>query len=63
MITAHRKITDAIIAQDADEAVRAMTIHLEATQAYVARYYPSLIDNPVTLVPGLAYDRVRADGA
>jgi hypothetical protein len=30
-----------------------MTVHLGATQAYVARYYPSLIDNPVTLVSGL----------
>ncbi len=31
-----------------------MTVHLEATQAYIARYYPSLIDNRVTLVSGLA---------
>jgi len=53
MIAAHRKITDAIITQDADEATRAMTVHLEATQAYVARYYPGLIDRPVTLVSAL----------
>jgi DNA-binding FadR family transcriptional regulator len=53
MIAAHRKITDAIIAGDAGEAARAMTVHLEATQAYVARYYPSLIDHPVTLVSAL----------
>jgi GntR family transcriptional regulator, transcriptional repressor for pyruvate dehydrogenase complex len=50
MIAAHRKITEAIAAGDADEAIRAMTVHLEATQAYVARYYPSLIDTAVTLV-------------
>jgi GntR family transcriptional repressor for pyruvate dehydrogenase complex len=53
MIAAHRKITEAIAAGDADEAIRAMTVHLEATQAYLARYYPSLIDNPVTLVSGV----------
>lgn len=53
MIAAHRKITEAIAAADAEEAIRAMTVHLEATQAYVARYYPGLIDNPVTLVSGL----------
>jgi GntR family transcriptional regulator, transcriptional repressor for pyruvate dehydrogenase complex len=53
MIAAHRKITEAIAAGDADEAIRATTVHLEATQAYVARYYPSLIDNPVTLVSGV----------
>jgi GntR family transcriptional repressor for pyruvate dehydrogenase complex len=53
MIAAHRKITDAIIAQDGDAAIRGMTVHLEATQAYIARYYPSLIDNPVTVVSGL----------
>jgi DNA-binding FadR family transcriptional regulator len=53
MIAAHRKITDAIITGDAGEAAGAMTVHLEATQAYIARYYPGLIDNPVTLVPGL----------
>jgi GntR family transcriptional regulator, transcriptional repressor for pyruvate dehydrogenase complex len=52
MIAAHRKITEAIAAGDADEAIRATTVHLAATQAYVARYYPSLIDNPVTLVSG-----------
>jgi DNA-binding GntR family transcriptional regulator len=50
MIAAHRKISDAIIARDSAEAIRSMTVHLEATQAYVARYYPNLIDNPVTLV-------------
>jgi GntR family transcriptional repressor for pyruvate dehydrogenase complex len=53
MVAAHRKITDAIIAQDADEAIRGMTVHLEATRAYVARYYPAIIDMPVTLVPGV----------
>ena len=53
MVAAHRKIGDAIIAQDSAEAIRAMTVHLEATQAYVARYYPNLIDNPVTLISGL----------
>jgi GntR family transcriptional regulator, transcriptional repressor for pyruvate dehydrogenase complex len=53
MIAAHRKISDAIVAQDADEAIRSMTVHLEATQAYIARYYRSLIDNPVTLVSSL----------
>ena len=54
MVVAHRKIGDAIIAQDSAEAIQAMTVHLEATQAYVARYYPNLIENPVTLVSGLA---------
>ena len=54
MIAAHRKIGDAIIAQDADEAASAMTVHMEATRGYVARYYPGLIDNPVTLVSSLA---------
>ena len=53
MIAAHRKITEAIAAGDADAAIRAMTVHLEATHAHVARYYPSLIDNPVTLVSGV----------
>jgi len=53
MVAAHRKISDAIIAQDADEAIRAMTVHLEATRAYVARYYPAVIDTAVTLVSGV----------
>jgi DNA-binding FadR family transcriptional regulator len=54
MIAAHRKISDAIIARDADEATRAMTVHLQATRAYVTRYYPAIIDAPVTLVSGLS---------
>jgi len=53
MVAAHRKIGDAITAQDADEAIRAMTIHLEATRAYVTRYYPAIIDTPVSLVSGV----------
>jgi DNA-binding FadR family transcriptional regulator len=53
MIAAHRKIGEAIIARDADEATRAMAVHMEATKAYVARYYPGIIDTPVTLVPGV----------
>lgn len=53
MIAAHRKIGDAIIAGDADEAIRSMTLHLEATRDYVARYYPSIIDTPVMLVSGV----------
>ena len=53
MVAAHRKIGDAIIAGDADEASRGMSVHLEATRAYIARYYPALIDAPVTLVSGL----------
>ena len=53
MVAAHRKISDSIIAQDSAEAIRAMTVHLKATQAYVARYYPNLIDNPVALISGL----------
>jgi GntR family transcriptional regulator, transcriptional repressor for pyruvate dehydrogenase complex len=54
MVAAHRKISGAIIAGDADEAIRAMTLHLEATRAYVARYYPAIIDTPVSLVSGLS---------
>jgi GntR family transcriptional regulator, transcriptional repressor for pyruvate dehydrogenase complex len=54
MIAAHRKIGEAIIARDADEAARAMTVHMEATKAYVARYYPGIIDTPVTLVSGVS---------
>ncbi len=54
MIAAHRKIGDAVIAGDADEAARSMTVHLEATRAYVARYYPAIIDTPVILVSGIA---------
>jgi DNA-binding FadR family transcriptional regulator len=50
MIAAHRKISDAIISQDAEEAARAMTAHMAATQAYIDRYYPHLIDKPVALV-------------
>jgi DNA-binding GntR family transcriptional regulator len=53
MIAAHRKIGDAIIAGDADEAIRSMTLHLQATRDYVARYYPSIIDTPVMLVSGV----------
>ena len=53
MIAAHRKIGEAIIARDADEAARAMTVHMEGTKAYVARYYPGIIDTPVTLVSGV----------
>jgi GntR family transcriptional regulator, transcriptional repressor for pyruvate dehydrogenase complex len=53
MVAAHRKVTDAIIAGDADEAIRSMTVHLEATKGYVARYYPAIIARPVTLVSGL----------
>jgi DNA-binding FadR family transcriptional regulator len=53
MVAAHRKISEAIIAQDADEAAQAMTVHLAATKAYVARYYPAVIDTPVTLVSGV----------
>jgi GntR family transcriptional regulator, transcriptional repressor for pyruvate dehydrogenase complex len=53
MVAAHRKITDAITAQDATEATRSMSVHLEAQKSYVARYYPSIIDNPVSLVSGL----------
>jgi GntR family transcriptional repressor for pyruvate dehydrogenase complex len=53
MVAAHRKISDAIASHDADEATGAMTVHLEATRAYVARYYPAIIDRPVTLVPGV----------
>jgi GntR family transcriptional regulator, transcriptional repressor for pyruvate dehydrogenase complex len=53
MIAAHRKIADAIIAGDADEAIRSMTVHLEATRDYVARYYPAIIDTPVSLVSGV----------
>jgi DNA-binding FadR family transcriptional regulator len=58
MIAAHRKIADAIIAADADEASRTMTLHLEATRDYVARYYPSIIDTPVVLVSDVS--RLRA---
>jgi GntR family transcriptional regulator, transcriptional repressor for pyruvate dehydrogenase complex len=50
MIAAHRKITSAIEAGDSAEAIRIMTAHLEATREYVARYYPHLLDDPVTLV-------------
>ena len=53
MIAAHRKICDAIIAGDADEAIRSMTLHLEATRDYVARYYPAIIDTTVMLVTGV----------
>jgi DNA-binding FadR family transcriptional regulator len=53
MIAAHRKISDAIIASSEPDAIRAMTVHLAATRDYVARYYPGLIDTPVTLVPGI----------
>jgi GntR family transcriptional regulator, transcriptional repressor for pyruvate dehydrogenase complex len=54
MIAAHRKLVEAISAGDSAEASRVMTVHLEGTQSYIARYYPGLIDNPVTLVSGLA---------
>ena len=53
MVAAHRKIGEAIIARDAEEAIAAMSVHLEATRAYVARYYPAIIDGPVGLVSGL----------
>jgi DNA-binding GntR family transcriptional regulator len=53
MLAAHRKITSAIEAGDGAEAVRIMTAHLEATREYVARYYPHLLDDPVTLVSGV----------
>jgi GntR family transcriptional repressor for pyruvate dehydrogenase complex len=54
MIAAHRKIGDAIIAGDADEAIHGMTVHLEATRDYVARYYPAIMDTPVVLVSGVS---------
>jgi hypothetical protein len=62
MIAAHRKIGDAIIAGDADDAIRSMTVHLEATRDYVARYYPAIIDNPVILVSGVSRLRVSWTG-
>jgi hypothetical protein len=31
-----------------------MTVHMEATKAYVARYYPGIIDTPVMLVSGVS---------
>jgi DNA-binding FadR family transcriptional regulator len=53
MIAAHRRIAAAVGSGDSAEAARVMTLHLQATRAYVARYYPHLIDDPVTLVPGV----------
>jgi len=53
MIAAHQKITAAVEARDSAEAVRVMTTHLEATHAFVARYYPHLLDDPVTVVSGV----------
>jgi DNA-binding FadR family transcriptional regulator len=54
MIAAHRKIAAAICRGDGPEASRVMTAHLEATKVYVAKYYPHLLDSPVTLVSGLS---------
>lgn len=52
MIAAHRKIVSAVESRDAAEAARVMTTHLQATRTFVSRYYPRLLDDPVTLVPG-----------
>lgn len=54
MIAAHRKITAAIDERDAATATRVMTAHLGATVTYVTRYYPRLLDEPVTIVPGVS---------
>lgn len=51
MIAAHRKLTSAVEARDATGASRVMATHLEATRAFAARYYPHLLDAPVTVVP------------
>jgi GntR family transcriptional regulator, transcriptional repressor for pyruvate dehydrogenase complex len=53
MIAAHRKITDAVADGDGATAARAMTSHLGATREYVTRYYPHLLEDPVTLVSGV----------
>lgn len=53
LIAAHRKITDAVAGGDSAIAARVMTSHLDATREYVTRYYPHLLDDPVTLVSGV----------
>ncbi|HEX6452222.1 MAG TPA: FadR/GntR family transcriptional regulator [Trebonia sp.] len=53
MIADHRKITDAVAGRDGATAARVMTSHLGATRDYVTRYYPHLLDDPVTLVSGV----------
>jgi GntR family transcriptional regulator, transcriptional repressor for pyruvate dehydrogenase complex len=53
MIAAHRKLTDAVAGGDGATAVWVMTSHLGATRDYVTRYYPHLLDDPVTLVSGV----------
>lgn len=59
MIAAHRKIAAAVEARACAEAARVMTSHLEATRAFVARYYPHLLADPVTVVSGLTGLRSR----
>lgn len=54
MIEARRRIAAAVEPGGGAEAARIMTAHLEATRAYVARYYPHLLDDPVTLVSGVS---------
>lgn len=51
MIAAHSKIANAIGERDAATASRVMASHLGATATYVTRYYPRLLDEPVTIVP------------
>ncbi|HEY1702979.1 MAG TPA: FCD domain-containing protein [Trebonia sp.] len=54
MIAAHRKLTSAIEAGDAATAARVMTTHLEATRAYVKKYYPHLLDDPVSVISAVS---------
>lgn len=42
VLKAHRRICDALLARDADEATRRMAVHLENFEIYVSQGYPSV---------------------
>jgi GntR family transcriptional repressor for pyruvate dehydrogenase complex len=53
VVAAHRKILSAVENQDRELAESAMTDHLQAAEDYIQRYYPHLLDRPVTVISEL----------